>query len=111
MPIAYKVLGQNHPTGSPESNLYTVPAGTQTIVSTLTITNTTGTPTEARVWVRVNGAATSSTNNLMYDAQVAGNTVAAFTLGLTLSAGDIVTVRSASGNRLTFQLFGSEITA
>jgi hypothetical protein len=111
MPIAYKVLGQNHPTGSPESNLYTVPASTQAVVSTLTITNVTGTSSLARVWVRIGGASTSSTNNLMYDVPVAGNTVAAFTLGLTLGAGDIVTIRSDSGNRLTFQLFGSEITA
>jgi hypothetical protein len=48
---------------------------------------------------------------LMYDVPVAANTVAAFTLGLTLAAGDIVTIRCGSGNRLTFQLFGSEITA
>jgi hypothetical protein len=46
----------------------------------------------------------------MYDVPVAANSIAAFTLGLTLGAGDIVTIRSDAGNRLTFQLFGSEIT-
>jgi hypothetical protein len=110
MAINYKVLGQNHPTGSPETDLYTVPTATQAIVSTLTITNTTGSSALARVWIRVNGASSSTTNNLMYDVPIAAHTVAAFTLGLTLGANDTVTVRADAGNRLTFQLFGSEVS-
>ena len=110
MAINYKILGQNHPTGSPETDLYTVPSATEAIVSTLTITNTTGTSTLARVWIRKNGASSSSTNNLMYDVPIAAHSVAAFTIGITLGANDTVTVRSDSGNRLTFQLFGSEIS-
>jgi hypothetical protein len=47
----------------------------------------------------------------MFDVPVAANSIAAFTLGLTLAATDIVTVRQSSGGNLTFQLFGSEITA
>jgi hypothetical protein len=46
----------------------------------------------------------------MYDVPIAANSVAAFTIGITLGANDTVTVRSDSGNRLTFQLFGSEIS-
>jgi hypothetical protein len=110
MPIVYKVLGQQHPSSTSEVNLYTVPASTDAIVSTMTITNTKSNPVSARVWVRVAGAATSDANNLMYDVPIAANTVVAFTLGLTLDATDIVTVRGSSGNHLTFQLFGSEIS-
>jgi hypothetical protein len=47
----------------------------------------------------------------MHDVSVAGNSINAFTLGLTIDAGDIVSVRSTNGDDLTFQLFGSEITA
>jgi hypothetical protein len=110
MPILYKVLGQAHPAGTTEVNLYTVPTGADTIVSTLSITNVTGTPASARVWVRVGGATTAHVNAILFDVPIAGNTVAAFTLGLTLDVTDIVTVRTSVGNTLTFQLFGSEIS-
>lgn len=110
MPILYKILGQAHPAGTAETNLYTVPTATDTVVSTLSITNVTGTAANARVWVRQNGAATAHVNALLFDAPIAANTVAAFTIGLTLDVGDIVTVRSSAGNTLTFQLFGSEIS-
>jgi hypothetical protein len=46
----------------------------------------------------------------MYDVPVAAHSIAAFTLGLTLGATDIITVRQGSGGNLTFQLFGSEIS-
>ena len=110
MPILYKVLGQAHPAGTTEVNLYTVPTGADTIVSTLSITNVTGSAASARVWVRVAGATTAHVNAILFDVPIAANTVVAFTLGLTLDVTDIVTVRSSVGNTLTFQLFGSEIS-
>jgi hypothetical protein len=109
MAINYKVLGQAHPAGTSETDLYTVPADTQAIVSTLSISNTTGSAANARVWVRVAGASTGNTNALMYDVPLAAHSIAAFTLGLTLAATDVVTVRGSSGGHLTFQLFGSEV--
>ena len=110
MAIAYKILGQAHPATTAETNVYTVPAATETIVSTLTITNVTGTAANARVWARINGAATAHLNAIIFDAPIAANTTAAFTLGLTLDATDIISVRSSTGNTLTFQVFGSEIS-
>lgn len=110
MPINYKVLAQVHPSSSSETNLYTVPASTQAIVSTMTITNVTASPANARVYARIAGAATGHVNAILYDVPVAGNSVAAFTLGLTLAATDIVTVKTSGGATLTFQLFGSEIS-
>lgn len=110
MAINYKVLGQAMPTGTSETDLYTVPSATETIVSTLTISNVSGSSANARVWVRVNGATAATSNAILYDVSLAANSVAAFTLGLTLDATDIVTVRSSTGNALTFQLFGSEIS-
>lgn len=111
MAIAYKILGQVHPSNSSETNLYTVPAATEAIVSTMTITNVTASPVTARVHARIAGAATGHVNAILYDVSVAGNSVAAFTLGLTLAATDVVTVKTSGGATLTFQLFGSEITA
>lgn len=111
MAIAYKILGQAHPAGTSDTDVYTVPLATETVVSTLTITNVTGSAANARVWARINGAATAHVNAVLFDVPIAANSVAAFTLGLTLDATDIVSVRSSVGNTLTFQLFGSEITA
>jgi len=96
--------------GTSETDVYTVPSSTQTIVSTLSITNVTGSPASARVWIRVNGATAATSNAVLYDVPVAANSVAAFTLGLTVDAADVITVRSSTGNALTFQLFGSEIS-
>ena len=110
MAINYKILGQAHPATTAETDLYTCPAATQTIISTLTITNVTGSAASARVWARINGAATAHLNAIIFDAPIAANTTVAFTLGLTVDASDIVTVKSSTGNSLTFQLFGSEIS-
>jgi hypothetical protein len=110
MAINYKILGQAHPAGTAETNVYTVPADTQTIVSTLSITNVTGSSASARVWVRIAGASTAHVNAILFDVPLAANSVAAFTLGITLDATDVVTVKSSVGGSLTFQLFGSEIS-
>jgi hypothetical protein len=64
----------------------------------------------ARVYVRVAGATSASVNAVLYDVPVAANSVAAFTLGITLDATDVVTVKTSTGSSLTFQLFGSEIS-
>lgn len=109
MAITYKVLGQVHPSGTSETDLYQCPVSTSAVVSTLTISNVTGTSADARVWIRVASAASSHDNAIMYDVPVAANSVAAFTLGITLGETDVVTVRGSAGNHLTFQLFGSEI--
>ena len=110
MPINYKILGQAHPAGTTETNLYTVPNATETIISTLTITNVTGSSANARVWVRADGATTAHLNAILFDVPLAANSVAAFTLGITMNATDVLTVRSSTGNSLTFQAFGSEIS-
>jgi hypothetical protein len=111
MPINYKILGQSHPSGTTEVDLYTVPTSTQAVISTLTVTNVTGSSANARVWIRNNGATTAHANAILFDVPVAANSVAAFTLGLTIDAADVITVRTTTGNSLTFQAFGSEITA
>ena len=105
----YKVLGQNMPTTTADANLYTVPASTSTIVSTLSVSNVTGTAANARVYVRVGAAAAAISNALLYDVSIPANSAQAFTLGITLAATDIITVRSSTGSALTFQAFGTEL--
>lgn len=111
MAVAYKILGQSAPADTNNANLYTVPSATEAIISTIAISNTTGSNATARVFVRNDGAAAAASNAIAYDVEILGNDTLALTLGITLNASDIITVRTSIANALTFHAFGSEITA
>ena len=89
--------------------LYTVPASTQAVGSTLSICNTTGAAITYRVAVRPAGATLATQHYLAFDASVAANDSILLTLGITLAATDVVTVR-AGATGVAFSLFGAEIT-
>lgn len=110
MPTIYKILGQSGPANTSNANLYTVPASTSAIISTLAIANTTATAATARVFARIAGAAAATTNAILYDVSIPANSTAAFTLGMTLDTTDIITVQTGTANALTFTAFGSEIS-
>ena len=110
MPSTYKILGQGAPANTNNLDIITVSANQQEIVSTLTICNTTATAATARVFARIAGAAAAASNAIVYDTSIAGNTTTALTLGITLNATDVLTVRTGTANALTFTAFGSEIS-
>jgi hypothetical protein len=109
MAINYKILGQAHPVAATSTVLYTCPASTQTVISTLSIANVTATTGKCRVHVAPAGAANSHTNAILFDVAITPNSSNTFTLGLTLDATDVVRVYSTNGNDLTFHVYGSEI--
>ena len=108
MATTYKVLGQVNPSATTATTLYTCPASTQTVISTITICNQAGTSGTYRIAVRPNGATLSAEHYVVYDATIQANTTAAYTLGITIDASDVVTVY-ASSTSLSFNAFGSEI--
>lgn len=108
MATTYKVLGQLNPSATTATTLYTCPASTQTVISTITICNQAGTSGTYRIAVRPNGATLSAEHYVVYDATIQANTTAAYTLGLTIDASDVVTVY-ASSTSFSFNAFGSEI--
>jgi hypothetical protein len=110
MATVYKVLGQAAPANTSNANLYTVPASTSAVVSTLVIANTTATSALAEVYVRIAGAAAATSNAILYDVPIGGNSIATFTLGITLATTDIITIQTGTANALTFTAFGSEIS-
>jgi hypothetical protein len=110
MPTNYKVLGQSAPANTSNADLYTVPAATQAVVSTISITNDTGTAATARIFIRVAGAAAGLTNAIVYDTSFAANSTTALTFGITLGATDVISVRTGTADALTFMAFGSEIS-
>lgn len=109
MASVYKVLGQVAANAVTETTLYTVPASTSAIISTITIANRSSSATTFRVSISVGGGATASKDYIYYDLLIAGNDTFAATMGFTLGAGDVVRVYSTT-NTLSFSLFGQEIS-
>jgi len=109
MATNYKVLGQSNPAATTATTLYTVPAATQAIVSTITVCNQTATAGTYRIAVRVAGAALAAAQYLAYDVSLPGNATDTLTLGVTLGATDVVTVY-ASAATFSFNAFGSELS-
>jgi hypothetical protein len=110
MPQTHKVLGQSAPANANNADLYTVPASTQAIVSTLSIANITTTAATFRVAVRPAGASIANQHWIAYDVSLGGADSVTLTLGVTLAATDVLTVRSGTANALAFSAFGLEIT-
>lgn len=107
MTTTYKVLGQSNPAATTDTTLYTVPAATQTVVSTITVANL-GTSGTFRIAIRPDGASIANQHYIAYETSLNANDTITFTIGVTLDATDVITVR-ASNTSFAFQAFGSEI--
>lgn len=109
MAQTHKVLGQINPAAATLTTLYTVPAATQAIVSTLVACNTGSSATTYRIAVRVAGASIGTAQYLAYDAALPANDTATLTLGVALAATDVISVYAASAN-VAFHAYGVEIS-
>lgn len=109
MATVYKVLGQSAPSATTDTTLYTVPAATSAVCSTLSIANRSAVTVTYRIAVRPAGDALANTHYIAYDASVEANDSILLTIGMTLAETDVVTVRATTED-LTFMLFGSEIS-
>jgi hypothetical protein len=109
MADTYKVLGQSNPGAAVLTDLYTVPAATQAILSTVTVCNRSATPTSFRISVAIAGAADNAVQYIEFDKAIGANASASFTYGITLAATDKVRVFATLAT-LTFQAFGVERT-
>lgn len=110
MPQAHKVLGQSAPANTNNADIYTVPSATQAIVSTISVANLTTAAATFRIAVRPAGASVANQHWIAYDVSLGGGDSLTLTLGVTLAATDVVTVRSGTANALAFSVFGVEIT-
>lgn len=109
MPTIYKILGQQIPTATTNTTLYTAPAATTAIASTLQICNQAASAGTVRVAARPAGASLTTAHYLLYDTSIAANDSLSLTIGMCLGTTDVLTVYSSSGS-ISFTLFGSEIT-
>lgn len=108
MATTYKVLGQSNPSATTLTTLYTVPASTSTVVSTVTVANQAATAATYRIAVRVGGAAITASQYIAYDVSLPANATDTLTLGLTLAATDVISVYASTAT-MSFNAYGSEI--
>jgi hypothetical protein len=109
MANVYKILGQVSPSATTPTDLYTVPAATSTVCSSISICNLAVTQTSFRVSISQGGAAITNKDYLYYDVLLAGNDTFIATIGVTLAATDKIRVYSGNSS-LAFQVWGTEIS-
>jgi hypothetical protein len=109
MATTYKVLGQAALTTNTTSNVYTVPAATQAVVSSVVVCNRAASNTTYRLAVQPGGAALANDHYIAYDTALPALDSVALTLGVTLGNNDVISANCFNGN-VTVSIFGSEIS-
>ena len=109
MANAYKVLAQSAPSAATATDVYTVPAATETVISTVIIANRAATAGSFRLSVRPNGGTQTNAMYCAYDVPVAANDSTTLTLGITVDAADVITVYCSSAD-MSINIFGTEIS-
>lgn len=103
--MPYKNIAVN-PSATTATALYTVPSGKEAVASTLCVCNI-GADASFRVAVRPLGAALINAHYIIYESTLAAGESKFFTLGLAVTASDIVEVY-ASTSDVAFNLFCNE---
>ena len=104
----YKVLAQSAPSATTNTDVYTVPAATQAVISTIVVCNRSTSSATYRIAVRPAGAAIANQHYIAYDVILAASDSTTLTLGITLAATDVVTVYMSTANQ-SVSVFGSQI--
>jgi hypothetical protein len=109
MATTYKVLGQASPTGNTDTNLYTVPASTQAVISSIVICNRDNANNTFRIAVRPAGETLNVKHYISFDTDVPARDTISLSLGLSLGNTDVITVNTMTGN-VSYSVFGAEIS-
>jgi hypothetical protein len=91
------------------ATLYTTPASTEAVISSLVICNQSSSSITIRVGLDTTEGTPGQDEFLIYDAAVAGNDTVALSLGIALDAEKYVRV-SSSADTCSFSAFVSEIS-
>jgi hypothetical protein len=109
MATAYKVLGQSAPLATTDTDVYSVPPATESVISTVVVCNRAGAAGTYRLAVRPDGATLADEHFIAYDVAVAANDSTTLTLGITMDAGDVLTAYCSTAD-MSINVFGSEIS-
>ena len=108
MAFTYRVLGQSNPAANTLSTVYTVPAATQTVISTITVCNQSNVATTFSLAVRPAGESIAAKHYINFNTSLPGNDTVALTMGLTLGNTDVISANVGSST-VSVNVFGSEI--
>lgn len=106
--MTYKVLGQAAPSATSDSDVYTVPSATETVVSTIIVANRANTDGTFRLAVRPDGETIANKHYIAYDTPILANDSITMTVGITMNAADVITAYCSSAN-MSINVFGTEI--
>jgi len=109
MTETFSIIAQSAPAATTLTDLYTVPALTQVVASSIVVCNRGVTNTTFRIALAPLGAADAPSQYLYYDVPLSKNNTFIATIGITLTATDKVRVYAGNAN-LTFTLLGTKIT-
>lgn len=109
MADTFSVIAQLNPAATTLTTLYTVPAATSVISSSIVVCNQAGSAGSFRVAVRPAGASIDPKHYLYYDLPIGANNTFIATIGITLATTDVVSVY-ASSTSISFNLFGDKVT-
>lgn len=109
MANAYKILGQVGDGSANDVTLYTVPASTETVISSIIVCNRENSANTFRLAVKSDGGAVADEDYIAYDANIQANDTITLTLGITLNASDVISVGASDAN-VTFSVYGTEIS-
>src|SRR5262245_39793214 len=104
MADSLKVLGQAAPGATTLTPLYTVPAATSAVISSVYVCNRSATGTSFRISVAQGGAADANAQYLYFDMPIQGNDTMEATVGLTLATTDVLRCYATLAT-LSFQAF------
>lgn len=108
MATNYKVLGQSNPSANTLTAVYTVPAATQSVISTVTICNQNANATTFSIAVQPAGAAIAAKHYINFNTPLPGNDTITLTIGMTLGNTDVLSANVGSAT-VSINAFGSEI--
>jgi len=107
---SYKTLGQLDLTDATLTTLYTCPASTETVISTVVIANRAAAADTFRLAIRTDGDVIADKHYVAYDVPVAANDSTTLTLGIALEATDVLSVAAGgTASTLSVNAFGAEV--
>ena len=105
-----KVLAQSNPSALTLTDIYTVPAGKSTVVSSLVLANrSTSANTTFRLSLAIGGAVDALAQYLYYDVILFAQDTFIATIGVTLAATDVVRVR-VNDAIVSVNVLGAEVS-
>lgn len=105
MAPTYKVLGQQAPSATTNTDLYIAPAAA--IVSTISVCNTGAVDATFNIAVRPAGASLVSKHYLVYGAAIGALQTLTLTLAIGIASTDVITVYTSLAT-VSFSAFGVE---